>query len=744
MNLSTLPFNPWIIVLLGLLGLWGLFKVVRAGAPVVVKPIHRAIVFLRILAFAALILAVLDPFWRSRKPDPNAYRLAVLVDASASMETRDLPGDIGRLEFVADWLVPDSGEPALQALADPRTPVEVHLFSSDLEAWDGSPPSSPIPGQTAIGDALEAVRKGADDGSRRPLGGVLLLSDGGNISGVSPARAAARYKQEGIPVSVIGVGQQIETGDLEVAFDQTELTFTEGEPASITVTLTNRFKDGDSGRLDLYRGEELVTQQAVGLEAGETRQVEVNLDPGTAGIETFRAVYSPDKKRGNPATNVSYSIARIERDGNHRLLLMSGRAGWESRFLRLMAMESGTVTMDSLIRIDEGRYIKLSRTESGTDPAANRVADRQTLEALPDSDDFYLSYDAILIDTAMLSEESESIGQILSEFAGTKGGGLLLYPRSDISNTDFQLPATVREIFPARDFTARRLQSAVPLDFESNPLYTDQVAGPLFSGPDPEIPAGARLSVPATLSRAALVQANTESGGIPVLVTQAYGAGRTAWLAGDFLWRWRLSSDRASEQYAAFWQGLLSWLAVGGKERLVAPVNARILPVEKETRMDIRLLGADYTPRMDASVSAVVTGPDGGILERRLLPDVEQPGHYTLSLPLSKPGPYRVDYEALFPDGDRVVRTSWFAVASTGAESRQTAFQEKALRDIARVTGGSYRSFNEWDELAPIPVSASIPLVDHEAHWTRSILFLLAAMTFFLLEWWLRRRHGLR
>ncbi|NDV63221.1 VWA domain-containing protein [Puniceicoccales bacterium CK1056] len=743
MNLPLLPFSQWIVLLFALLGLWGLYRVIRAGAPVVIKQVHWTIIALRTLAFACLILAILDPFWRSQRPDPNAFRLAVLVDVSASMETRDLPDGQSRFEWVADWLNPDSPNPAYKALADPETPVEVNLFSSRTQPWDGASLADPLSGQTAIGDALESINKSGSTSSRRPLGGVLLISDGASLGGSSPAQVSLQYKRDGIPVSVIGVGQQVESGDLTVDFAQPELSFTEGQPAAVEITLSNSFSSDETGQLELFRGQALVDQRSVTVTAGESLTVGIDVDPGGAGVETFRAVYKPERERGNPATNVSYSIAEVEREGKFRFLLMSARAGWESRFLRLMAMESTTIEMDSLIRIDEGRFIKLSRNEDGSGSDERLASDRQTLDALPEAADFYFTYDAIIVDAAMLLEESKRLTPVLTEFSGTKGGGLLLYHNGP-QIYSFQLPASLREIFPARDFSQRRLNSAIPLQLEVNPLFTDQIGGALFNGPEPEIPAGAEVAVPSTLSRAAQVHASSEMEGYPLLVTQAYGAGRTAWLAGDFLWRWQLGSDRSSEQYSAFWQATLSWLATGGKERLVSPVNAQIIPVKEETSLDIRLLGADFTPRMDATVTGVITGPDGTISEQRLLPDIEEPGRYTLSLPLQKAGQYQVDYEALFPDGDRLIRSSWFALSSNSPESRETAFQEKTLRDIARVAGGEYRSFKNWKELLPLPVSDLIPQVEQKVHWTRSLPFLLAAITLFLIEWWLRRRHGLR
>lgn len=48
-----------------------------------------------------------------------------------------------------------------------------------------------------------------------------------------------------------------------------------------------------------------------------------------------------------------------------------------------------------------------------------------------------------------------------------------------------------------------------------------------------------------------------------LMAVQRFGKGRSAVLATDPLWRWKLSMDSASPSYEQFWSGLLSWLGAG-------------------------------------------------------------------------------------------------------------------------------------------------------------------------------------
>jgi hypothetical protein len=729
------------IVALGVLAaaLW----LLRAGAPLLPKAVRRAGAILRLLGFLALLLAALNPFWKSAKPDPSAYRVAVLADVSRSMETRDLPDEASRLEWLSSWLQPVSGESPLSQLAREGTPVSVRLFSAESLPWDGQPVMEPLPGQTGIGDALAGLIQGDDSPSGSRLGGVLLLSDGMSLSGQSPTEAARLFSGADIPVSVIGIGESTTTGDVRIAFTKDVHSFKEGEPGNARIRLENTFEDARTGRLAVYQNNRLLKEGPVELAGGETVTQEVPIDPSVSGVDTLRAVFEPDFAGGNPSTNTSFSIAEIERRDQYRVLLMAGKAGWPERMLRILALGNDSISMDSLIRIDTKRFFLTERTQDSDSPEDLPVR-RETLDGIPASADFYRPYDALILDHAMLAENADSLDPVLREFTGTKGGGVLVVHSGQPGSEAENLPPTLRALFPARDVATAFMESPYPLQFAGDSLFADYLGGVLFANPPPRLPGMAVIGRPGELSRAAQVPVRIQPGNLPLLVTQAYGAGRSAWLASNDTWRWKLGSERSAEQYTAFWEAVLSWLAVGGKDRLVAPLNATIVPMDEPVQLGIRVLGQDYTPRMDASVTALLTGPDGQSRSVRLQPSIDEPGWYTLADVLNQPGTWQVDYTVIFPDGDELREIAWFAMAATSPESRQTAFQEKTLRDIARISGGQYRSFRDWEQLLPLPVSETIPVAEYRIHWTRTWPFLLAAAILFLSEWWLRRRHGLR
>jgi hypothetical protein len=743
MNLPVPPAGFLVVAVLSAAAAAVIAMVVMSGSSLLPRRVHHFVAVLRILGLTALVLALLDPFLKSSLPDPSAYRVAVLADVSRSMETRDLPGEVSRLEWLSSWLQPESGSPRFRQLLDEATPVNVRLFSSIARPWDGQPITQPLPGQTAIGDALNGLYEGTRSSSANPLGGVLLLSDGMSLSGPPPVEAARRFNQAGIPVSVIGIGKATDTGDVTIGFEKSVHRLEEGEDGEVGIYLENTFTTPRDGRLTVYQDDQILTEREVSMEAGQRMSTRVTVNPSAPGVETLRATFEPAFTGDNPATNTAFSIAEIKRADHYRFLLLADSGGWSERILRVLASESSSFAMDSLIRIDTERYfLNQQSTEVDNDPAS--PIQRETLKDLPDSPEFYRAYDALILDDVILSKNSTQLDPVLKEFVGTQGGGVLLIHSGQGESGPQELPSSLRNLFPARDVSTTFIQVPSVLKFEGDSLFADLLGGVLFTEPSPLLPAPALVGRPNELSRAAQAPIRGQPGNVPVLVTHAYGAGRSAWLATDVFWRWKIGNERSEAQYTALWEALFSWLAVGGKDRLETPVNATIVPMDAPVDLRIRALGQDYTPRMDASVTALLTGPDGHSRTIRLLPSIDEPGQYTHADILDQPGTWRVDYAVLFPDGDELRETAWFAMAATSRESRETAFEEKLLRDMARLGGGVYRSFEDWSELTPLPVSNAIPLVEDRVHWTRTWPFLIVAFTFFVAEWWLRRRHGLR
>ena len=60
----------------------------------------------------------------------------------------------------------------------------------------------------------------------------------------------------------------------------------------------------------------------------------------------------------------------------------------------------------------------------------------------------------------------------------------------------------------------------------------------------------------------------SRANGKPVLIVQAYGAGKVGCWGSPHDWRRSMNNEEGSKEFRQFWQALIQWLGTGGEDRL--------------------------------------------------------------------------------------------------------------------------------------------------------------------------------
>lgn len=178
---------------------------------------------LMLLAFALVGLAVARPEMPVRVPYERAT-IIVAIDTSESMQARDVSPDrlTAALAAAGDFIegLPSTFNVGVVTFAG--TTIVTHPAGTDHDAARASLHSVVTSSRTAIGEgvftSLEQIRSatgaaagpgdaGRLDDERLPAH-IVLLSDGSNTSGRSPAAAALAAVAAGVPVSTIAYGTE--------------------------------------------------------------------------------------------------------------------------------------------------------------------------------------------------------------------------------------------------------------------------------------------------------------------------------------------------------------------------------------------------------------------------------------------------------------------------------------------------------------------------------------------------------
>jgi Ca-activated chloride channel family protein len=182
---------------------------------VTARPAWRRVVpvILYLLAATVLLLALARPEATAQVPRDQAT-IMLVMDASHSMLNTDVsPTRIQAARAAADAFlqeIPDRFQVGLITFAG--APSVEALPTTDKELIRNALRNAPLRQGTAVGDAvvraLQASRPRNAVNNERPPTAILLLTDGESRSGVAPAAAAQRARDEKVPVFTVALASQ--------------------------------------------------------------------------------------------------------------------------------------------------------------------------------------------------------------------------------------------------------------------------------------------------------------------------------------------------------------------------------------------------------------------------------------------------------------------------------------------------------------------------------------------------------
>jgi len=683
---------------------------------------------LRLLAGLVVLLVLLQPYTETRTPDKEGFRVAVLADASHSMSVRDVKTDLPRVKVVQKAFDRKGKEGLLRRL-EQQYRLTPYVFTDQLRAVapkmaSGEGVRHVLPGRTAIGDVLSDCLREAH-GTR--LGGVLLLSDGHSNSGISVSEAGKLFRSRGIPVSCVGIGELVRAGDVRIRFTQETFAGIKGNPLTLTALLTNTFPAPVTVQLQLTERGMALEQRAVTLLPDEPVEVEFRPTPWAAGLQIYGLGFTPvpgDRSRDNDA---DFAMAKVREPDVFRLLFLGAHLNWEYRFLKILCDESKQLQLAAVIKTGPQNYYKTGFPEHL----------RNVGKGFPVRDDTFNHFDALLLDTRALAFFSTEVLDRLAGFVEHRGGGLLAFGPLD------HLAERVADLLPVRVTEPTAPVRDIRFDVSKQFIFGKDATGALRSPRGFLLAAGEPLWLGKDTKIGARAAAGLRGNAMPVLTAQSYGSGRVAYISFENSWKWRLGDAAGQTAHSAFWEKLLVWLSSTGKQRIRAACDGAKVAIGEEVALDVDVLGRDFRAAPDARISATITSASGKQTDLHLDPTGAAPGRYTALFFPEESGVYTVGYQ-VETSGDKVEHSSHFLARQTGLEAENTAYLESILRDLARITEGTFWHYSEIGAISKIPLSKDIPVRIHRRYWCRSWFPFLLLVIFLATEWYLRRRIGLK
>ena len=678
---------------------------------------------LRMVALAALALYFLSPEKRTDQQIVTESQVVVLVDTSLSMSVEDetTPDQtkISRSEAVRHTL---ASSPLITTLQQEHH-VVLAVFDEKLNRvmrWerktmpaDQAKPQAEAPeweellqphgGETQLGNALQAV---LDEESGGPLAAVIVLSDGGQNSGLQPLEIADLAGERQTPFYTIGVGSTEPRRNLRVQELNAPSRVYPDDKATVSCLIQSEGFVGRTVTVELYAreagvagatsdriGSKQVTFSEAG-DAGEVVSLKFDFEPvevGRLGLEVRILAPSDDQYAADNRREVEVEVVETE----SRVLLIASGAARDYRFLR------NQLRRDPHMHVD----VWLQHAQPGISQDAD-----QLLSRFPETKAELYAYDCIVAfdpDWAMLDALQVDM---LESWVAEEAGGLVVIAGPIHTASWVQSPEhiAIRSLYPVE--FQRRLTllddglygstTPWPLEFsrdgeesdflwlgdtasESRSLWS-QFAGVFgcyaVKGPKP----GARV-----LARYSDPDAGLSVNRPVYLAEHFYGAGRVLYLGSSELWRLR---SLGVEYFEVLYTQLIRHVSQG---RLLRGSSLGRLLVQR----DRYTIGEDVVVRAQLStesreplvaqrVTARVIAPDGNGRNLTMAADVDRPGNFVGQFSVRQEGSYRLELPVPDVLDEQLVRR--LQVVAPNLEFDRIRRDESLLAAVANRSGGRY------------------------------------------------------
>ena len=724
---------------------WGLVLVVAAIATVswlayarcAIAPRRRGVLIgLRFMTLALLVLFLMRPI-RSSDDGMRDVVVPILVDASRSMSIEDSEG-LRRIDRARAVVLHD----LLPVLA-PRFKVEVLAFGETLTATAPADLAAAAR-RSDLSGAIAAVR---DRYRGRPVGGIVLISDGGD-TGMNPLPDRVP------PVYAIGIGSQTAGRDREVSSVTAAEAIFDDSRIDLAVSAVSHGHGIEPLALQLLENGRPIEVRRISPAAdGVPVQTTFQVSPPRGSATVYTVEIPAAAEELVPENNARSVLVQPPARPRH-LLFVEGAPGFEHSFLKRAWASDPGLDVDSIVR--------KGKNEQGVDTYYIQASPSRTdalASGYPTRAEDLFAYDALVLANVEAGQLTREQQELTRAFVGRRGGGLLVLGARSFGKPGL-LDTPLEEVLPLQ--LSDRGDAVLPASLSRGMNRVALTAAGEFH-PVMQLGAGLdetrkrwdgtpSLAYTAPLGGprpgASVLAVTSGAGGIAraLVAVQRYGEGRSMVFTGEGAWRWRMLLPSSDKSYDTFWRQAVRWLAVSATDPVAVTLPAGGSPGDTlPVRVAVR--NAAFVSQRDATVDVQVMSPEGRMQSVRaaLVRDGEEEGVYVGRFRADAPGVYRIRADAV--RGSALAGSAAAAVLVGGSDPEMSdpRLNTQVLQRIALASGGRVLTGRDSASLIDL-LRAGVPAarlaVTHDLWHTEwsfaTIVMLLGA------EWLLRRRWGLR
>ncbi|MFW5845363.1 MAG: hypothetical protein ACOCXJ_03970 [Planctomycetota bacterium] len=679
---------------------------------------------LRVISTILLLTLLAAPAWHSRQELQHPGSLVVAVDRSASMARSDRPDGSARIRAAAELE---------RALADSQLAERNRIRwwqlgaeagpLQDLPSWRAEDAGA---GRSALGSGLNQIAE------REAPDAVLLVSDGRQTDGLDLPDAAKRLSKRGIAVYALPVGSLTVDPELQISDVLAPAMWPRGERQPVTILWRHRgLPEGAAVSISIRDEDKTVLAEQQQTISSDERAAQEHERSTTLSVTLTEPGSHELLLRVQQGDLQHERRLRVQvQDRRLRVLLLAARPRWELRYLRAALDRDQTVELHSYLLA--GTWQRWGDERFG--PAVLRLDTAAAAE-----------YDAIILGDIPASSLSPAAETALDAAVREHGSGLLWLPGERGQLTSFRdrplgrlLPATLPPAAAIADgyrgnqtLHVQVTDTARQLGLLASPDGDWTALPPLYgASPVAEVREGAQVL---------LREAGNER---PLIITRAYGAGRSLLIAMDDTWRWRRG---AGDRYLhAMHSGLLRWSS-GGRLQSEHPWRLSTSPRRPATGEELTLSLApsgalDEGSIIPERVTVRLRREADGSERLVALPRRGNSSLFSSSISAPEAGSWQLRIASGL-SSDQVGEET-VDIVTPDAERRDPRADPAALENLTAATGGAVAASPD-ELLALLPDLQTSEIIEHQRRFWDGGLPMLLLLLSLCLEWAGRRRWRL-
>ncbi|NQW30013.1 MAG: VWA domain-containing protein [Ignavibacteria bacterium] len=688
--------------------------------PVISSASKLVLILLRTTGMALLLLALFGPLLHTILSTTKQPAVVIAIDASTSMTLIDGAGDrqatVRSVLAEVRSLLTENG--IYYSFGDGARRVE-DFANDSLQFTDY---------RTNISDALQTISNQAEQTSAKT---VLLISDGNHNTGESPIYFA---EKGGMPVYTIGIGDTVQPSDVSADVIVAPNIGYVGQPLSITVDASwQSIPETETDVILTDNGLEVAREKLYIRNNRSSQTVQFNVKPQQAGTRKFSVMVKPVNGEFTTKNNRVEQFIDIRTD-KRTVIVYAGAPSSDVSFITGILAANPALQVKTFIQKQGAEFY----------PPAPDAATLQKAEL------------CVLIGFPISSTPQSLIEQIGREC----GKGLPLLFIAGI-NTDYTRLKPLNSVLPFMVAASRpnefQITADVPAASTTNPILRL-----LGSDTDAEtwnnLPPVFRTETFVTRANGgrtlATIRVNNSPLDEPLFMYTESGSVKCFAILAHGIYRWKLLEDapkqvRGQEKSNVLDRLVLNsvqWLGVKNSDkRVVIKPSHKFYAATEPVRFTANVADAALRPSNNAEVNVII---QGGGKEFTFILSPQDNGRYYANIGNLPPADYTYKGTAVENGTELGTDAGRFSVTDVSVEDAATWCNTRLLSEIAIHSGGEFGHSTKAKAIVEALLQNPAMREIVETRERERLLWhlpwmLVAAITCFGAEWFLRKRRGL-